>query len=79
MVSTTFTTDSTNIIFLPISPDLLAGAKQGKASLDIARKPTAPSIDSFKERLHAEGISKESTTLIAGARRRGKSFLYKLA
>ena len=45
--------------------------KQGTSSPNSKRKPATPGMDSFRERLSSEGISKESATLITNARQSG--------
>ena len=53
------------------SPRFITRHKQGTSSSNNKRKPATPGMDSFRERLSSEGISKESATLIANARRSG--------
>ena len=61
------------------SPRFITKPKQGTSPLNNKRKPATPGMDSFKERLSSEGISKASATLIANARRSGTITHYELS
>ena len=52
-------------------PRFITRCKQGTSSSNNKRESGTPGMDSFKERLSSERISKESATLIANARRSG--------
>ena len=53
-------------------------AKQTKSSVDRKTKLATPGMDSFREKLSAEGLSEESAILIANARRPGTVSHYEL-
>ena len=53
------------------SPRFITRPKQGTSSSNNKRKPTTPGMNSFRERLSSEGISKKAATLITNARRSG--------
>ena len=53
------------------SPRFITKPKQGTSSSNNKRKPVTPGMDSFREKLSSEGMSKESATLIANAKRSG--------
>ena len=59
------------------SPRFITRPKQRTSSTNSKRKPATPGMDSFRKRLSSEGISKESTTLTANARRSGTITHYK--
>ena len=53
------------------SPRIITRPKHGTSSSNNKRRPATPGMDSFRERLSSEGISKESATVIANVRRSG--------
>ena len=57
IVPTTFTTHSTSTITSTEISRPFIGAKHVKVFFDRARRLATPDMDSFRERLHAEGIS----------------------
>ena len=59
------------------SPRSVTRPKQGTSSPNNKRKPATPGMDSLRERLSSEGISKESVPIIANARRSGTITHYK--
>ena len=62
MVSAPFTTHITNTV-TSIKVSRPFHATQGKSSFDRPGKFTPPGIDSFRERLHVEGISEDQLLL----------------
>ena len=76
MVSTPFTTHITNTV-TSIKVSRPFHATQGKSSFDRPGKFTPPGIDSFRERLHVEGISEESAALITSAGEQGTNSHHK--
>ena len=60
-----------NPLLLPSTPNNFDRAKQTKSSVDRKIELATPGMDSFREKLSAEGLSEEPVILIANSRRPG--------
>ena len=79
MVSTAVKTHSANTIASTKNSEPSIRYKQRKTSLDSSGKVTTPGMDSLRERLHVEGVSGDSATLITNARISGTNAHYESA
>ena len=75
LVSTTPSNGSEKPLLLPKTFNLLIPNQENHVLFE-KRELTTPGMDSFREKLFSEGLSKESIPLITNARRKGKSSHY---